>query len=71
MSLLDEFLAISTELDMRPFDGAGSVSARYFEGLKKPVLDTLARIHRRYDVTAAEWAMRDKRRRWSGRISGE
>ena len=42
MSLLDESLAISTELDMRPFDGAGSVSARYFEGLKKPVLDTLA-----------------------------
>ena len=26
----------------------------------------LARIHRRYDVTAAEWAMRGKRRRWSG-----
>ena len=25
MSLLDESLAISTELDMRPFDGAGSV----------------------------------------------
>jgi hypothetical protein len=34
MSLLDESLAISTELDMRPFDGAGSVSARYFKGLK-------------------------------------
>ena len=26
----------------------------------------LTRIHRRYDVTAAEWAMRGKRRRWSG-----
>ena len=26
----------------------------------------LARIHRRYDVTAAEWVMRGKGRRWSG-----
>ena len=26
----------------------------------------LTRIHRRYDVTAAEWAIRGKRRRWSG-----
>ena len=29
-------------------------------------ITALARIHRRYDVTAAEWAMRGKRRRWSG-----
>ena len=42
MSLLDESLAISTELDMRPFDGAGSVSARYFEGLKKTCLGYLS-----------------------------
>ena len=30
----------------------------------------LARIHRRDEVTAAEWAMRGKGRRWSGRDFG-
>ena len=30
----------------------------------------LARIHRRYGVTAAEWAMRGKGRRWSGHDFG-
>ena len=34
--------------------------------LEVPAVFVLARIHRRYDVTAAEWAMRGKRRRWSG-----
>ena len=29
-----------------------------------------ARIHGRYDVTAAEWAMRGKGRRWSGHDFG-
>ena len=32
--------------------------------------DTQARIHRRYGVTAAEWAMRGKGRRWSGHDFG-
>ena len=31
----------------------------------------LTRIHRRYDVAAAEWVMRGKWRRWSGRDSGK
>ena len=31
----------------------------------------LARIHRRYDVAAAEWVMRGKGRRWSGHDSGK
>ena len=30
----------------------------------------LPRIHRRYDVAAAEWVMRGKGRRWSGHDSG-
>ena len=30
----------------------------------------LTRIHRRYGVTAAEWAMRGKGRRWSGHDFG-
>ena len=31
----------------------------------------LTRIHRRYDVAAAEWVMRGKGRRWSGHDSGK
>ena len=31
----------------------------------------LARIHRRYDVAAAEWVMRGKGRRWSGHDSSK
>ena len=33
--------------------------------------EDLARIHRRYDVAAAEWVMRGKGRRWSGHDSGK
>ena len=34
------------------------------------VPEVLTRIHRRYDVAAAEWVMRGKGRRWSGHDSG-